>query len=110
MLEIGLVIFVTSLLLGFFHYVPWRSILHKDLSRLCRYSLGVLALLVPISVYWLLLGHWMLVVQLWCVVLLSGSTVYGLHWMDMATDAYNRAEVAEEEGRQLRGRQTNERD
>ena len=110
MIEMVIVIFITCLLLGFFHYFPWRAILHKNLSRLCRYSIGVLALLAPISIYWLILNSWMLVVQLWSVVLLGGASLFALHGMDSAADAYNRAEVAEEEGRRLRDGQTNQRD
>lgn len=104
MLDIVVIVLVSCLLLALSHYLPWRGILRRDLPILARYTIGVLSIAIPMSVYWVACKDWNNLVMLWSVILFSGLTVYLLYVLDTTIEAHGRADIAEEEGRQLRGK------
>ncbi|MGI6730453.1 MAG: hypothetical protein ACOX5F_00935 [Anaerovoracaceae bacterium] len=98
----------TCVLMALLHYLPWRGLFRRDLPVLARYVLGVLALVGPLSVLWVVQEDWSNLVLVWSVVVCGGLTVILLHVLDASIEARGRADIAEEEGRQLRG-QANKR-
>lgn len=88
------------------HYIPWRGILRKDLPRLARYTMGVLTLIIPLSVVWVKQQDWSNLILVWACIIAGGLTVYVLHLVDAAIETRARADIAEEEGRRLRGQTT----
>jgi hypothetical protein len=109
MLDGIVVVLFTCVLLALLHYLPWRGLLRRDLPVLARYVIGVLGLVVPVSVLWGVRADWSNLVLMWAVVICGGLTVVLLHILDTSIEAHGRADIAEEEGRQLRG-QANKRD
>lgn len=103
MFESVLVVLFSCVLLALEHYFPWRGILRRDLPVVARYTMGVLALVVPLSVLWVTQGDWANVQLIWAVVGFGGLTVYLLYVLDSSIEAHGRADIAEGEGRQLRG-------
>lgn len=108
MLDVVLVVLFSCLMLALEHYLPWRGLLRRDLPIVARYTIGVLALVVPLSVLWVVKGDWTNLTLVWSVVICGGLTVYLLYVLDSTIEAHGRADIAEEEGRQLRG-QANKR-
>ncbi len=108
MLDVVLVVLFTCILLALLHYFPWRGLLKRDLPILARYTIGVLALMAPASVLWTVQKEWSNLILMWSVVICGGLTVFLLHVLDETIEAHGRADIAEEEGRRLRG-QTNKR-
>ena len=104
-----LAVLFSCILLALAHYIPWRGILRKDLPRLTRYTMGVLMLIIPVSVLWITKADWQNLILVWAVIIFGGATVYILHLVDASLENRGRADIAEEEGRQLRG-QANQRD
>ena len=75
---------ISALVLAVEHWFPWRMLIGRALPRMIAYIIGVLALLIPISVVWLLSGQREIVLQLWAVVVASGAMValvYGIDWL-----------------------------
>jgi len=69
------VIAITFLGLLAEHWFPWRLALGRDLPRIPSYCLGVIMLIAPISVYWLIKGLEEEVLLLWAVVICGGVAV-----------------------------------
>jgi hypothetical protein len=109
MFDAVLVVVYSCLLLALEHYLPWRQILRKELPVVARYTMGVLALIVPVSVVWIIRADWVNLIMVWAVVLFGGGTVYLLYVVDRSIEAHGRADIAEQEGRYLRG-QADQRD
>ena len=103
MLDSVVIVLFTCVLLALLHYLPWRGLFRRDLPVLARYVIGVLALVVPQSVAWVLSSDWANLTTMWAVVVCGGLTVILLHVLDESIEARGRADIAEEEGRQLRG-------
>lgn len=103
MLDGVVVVLFTCLMLALMHYLPWRGMIRKDLPLLARYAVGVLALVLPLSVLWIVRADWSNLMLLWAVVICGGMTVILLHVLDASIEAHGRADIAEAEGRQLRG-------
>lgn len=86
--EILLTALVTWLALLVEHWFPWRLLLRRDLPRIAAYTMGVLALILPLSVlYW----RWSLagladqrgyLIALWAVTLAGGAAVAGAYVVD----------------------------
>ena len=106
MLDGIVVVLFTCILLALLHYLPWRGLLRRDLPVLARYVIGVLALAIPLSVLWVVRSDWPNLGLLWAVVICGGLTVMLLHVLDGYIQAHGRADIAEEEGRQLRAQTT----
>jgi hypothetical protein len=69
------------------HYIPWRKILRgEELPRLAAYTLGLLGMMVPLSV-WLWDSNECAVMQiLWAVIASAGITVFALYGFDRYLD------------------------
>lgn len=103
-IETVLVVVISCLILALMHYLPWRGVLRKELPALARYMIGVLGLIAPISVVWVLRKDWPNLLMLWSVVICGGFTVILSYVIDASIDAHGRADIAEAEGKQLRGK------
>lgn len=90
-----LVVIVALVELGL-HYFPWRMLIGKELPRLAAYTLGMLGMMVPFSV-WLMDRNEMEIVQtLWIMIVAAGLMVFGLYGLDHYLDVSHRAHDAEE--------------
>jgi len=103
-MEKALVALIVCLSLAIEHYLPWRGLIGRSLSGRISNLLFVVTTAIPISIYWILIGDLINLALLWLVLISSGLTLFVLYLVDSATDARNRADVAEEEGRKLRGK------
>ncbi len=90
-----LVVIVALVELGL-HYFPWRMLIGRELPRLAAYTLGLLGMMVPFSV-WLTDHHEAEIVHtLWVVIISAGMTVFALYGLDHYLSVWNRAHEAEE--------------
>lgn len=90
-----LIVIVGLLELGL-HYFPWRLLIGKHLPRLAAYTLGLLGMMGPFSV-WLIDRNEIEIVQtLWIVIVAAGLMVFALYGLDHYLDVLNRAHDAEE--------------
>ncbi len=90
-----LIVIVALVELGL-HYFPWRMLIGRELPRLAAYTLGLLGMMVPFSV-WLTDHHEAEIVHtLWVVIISAGMTVFALYGLDHYLDVWNRAREAEE--------------
>ena len=77
-----LVAFVMITELGL-HYFPWRMLLKgRKLPRLAAYTLGLLGMMVPLSVWLWLSGEHEVIKALWLVIGASGLMVFALYGLD----------------------------
>lgn len=84
---------IAALSLWVMHWFPWELMLRRELPRLVAYTLGMLAITVPISVVhvvWMMVPEWKPVwpgaeiAALWIVVVAGGLAVliaYGVDWI-----------------------------
>ncbi|MBI5964904.1 MAG: hypothetical protein HY863_15605 [Chloroflexi bacterium] len=64
------------------HYFPWRMALGRELPRLAAYTLGLLGMMVPLSM-WLMDHDEIEILQtLWTVIFTAGLTVFALYGLD----------------------------
>jgi hypothetical protein len=76
-----LIVMVAALEFGL-HYFPWRILIGRELPRLAAYTLGLLGMMVPFSV-WLMDKNEIEILQtLWTVVISAGITVFALYGLD----------------------------
>ena len=111
-LSIGIALIISIAILWAQHYSPWTRWLGRELPRTWAYTLGTLAMIVPLTglyAFW----HFnierlawppmvMVVTALWTVVVGSGITVYELHLIDRMLLERLRANIAELEAAKLR--------
>jgi len=65
------------------HYFPWRMLLRgRELPRLAAYTLGLLGMMVPLTVWLLEKGAMEIIQVLWSVVIVAGMTVFALYGLD----------------------------
>lgn len=77
-----LVLFVMITELGL-HYFPWRMLLRgKKLPRLAAYTLGLLGMMGPLTVWLLQIGELEVIKALWMVIVVAGMTVFALYGLD----------------------------
>lgn len=77
-----LVLFVMITELGL-HYFPWRMLLRgKKLPRLAAYTLGLLGMMVPLTVWLWQIGELEVIKALWMVIVAAGMTVFSLYGLD----------------------------
>jgi hypothetical protein len=84
------------------HYFPWRAVRGRELSRPEAYTLGVLAMMIPLTVYFLSMGRlsgWQAVVTMWVTAVGAGIGTIGTYALDSALDSKQRAAEAEERER-----------
>lgn len=90
-----LVVIVALVELGL-HYFPWRMLIGRELPRLAAYTLGLLGMMVPFSV-WLIDRNEIEILQtLWLVIVSAGVMVFALYGFDHYLDVSARAVEAEE--------------
>lgn len=90
------VIIVEALL----HYIPWRMIMRgrrAELPRVVAYTLGVLGMMVPLSVWLWDRGDYEVMNALWEVIGAAGLTVMFLYWFDHYLDLDMKDKESEEE-------------
>jgi hypothetical protein len=94
-----LLIILAAALEAFLHYFPWRRLLRgRELPRLIAYTLGMLALMVPFSLWLIKLGQMHILVMLWKIILAGGITVTALYGLDHYLDLmWHDREVTERE-------------
>ena len=80
------------------HYFPWKMLLRgKELPRLAAYTLGLLGMMGPLTV-WLWDRNEVEVIQtLWAVTVSAGITVFALYGLDHYLDLIMRDIEATEE-------------
>jgi hypothetical protein len=102
-MKLWTVIVIVVLTEGLLHYIPWRKALRgKELPRLVAYTLGLLGMMVPLTV-WLLERNDMEIVQaLWAVVMSAGVTVFALYGLDHYLDLIMKDIEASEREQQQR--------
>jgi hypothetical protein len=93
---------VSALLLSVLHLIPWRTWFGRELKRLEAYLSGTLAMILPVTVLWILYGDWNYVISLWAVVLASGVTVYLWYLVDWVADSTLQAREQAEQADLLR--------
>lgn len=78
---------VTVMLIeGLLHYFPWRKMIGRELPRLAAYTLGLLGLMVPFSVWLMDLGEIEIMKTLWIVIGAGGFMVFALYGLDHYLD------------------------
>lgn len=69
------------------HYFPWRMLLRgRELPRLGAYTLGLLAIMVPLSAWLYQNGEYDALGTLWKVTCAAGVTVFALYGLDHYLD------------------------
>lgn len=83
---------------GLLHYFPWKMLLRgRKLPRLAAYTLGLLGMMGPLTV-WLWDRNEVEVIQtLWAVTVSAGITVFALYGLDHYLDLIMRDIEATEE-------------
>jgi hypothetical protein len=77
-----LVLFVMITELGL-HYFPWRMLLRgKKLPRLAAYTLGLLGMMGPLTIWLWQIGELEVIKALWMVIVAAGMTVFSLYGLD----------------------------
>lgn len=64
------------------HYFPWRMLLGRELPRLAAYTLGMLGMMVPLSLWLMDRGEIEILQALWTVIFTAGLTVFALYGLD----------------------------
>lgn len=96
-----LLVMVIAIQIGL-HYFPWRMALRRKLPRLAAYTLGLLGMMVPFSVWLIDRGQLEIVQTLWSVVVSAGMTVFAVYGFDHYLDVSRRSEEAEQREQLLR--------
>ncbi|MFA6134433.1 MAG: hypothetical protein WC869_10515 [Phycisphaerae bacterium] len=73
--------------LGFEHYFPWQRLLSgRDLPRLAAYTLGVLALAIPYTIWGLCFDYADAVIACWVIIVVGGFSVLACYVLDSLLD------------------------
>ncbi len=64
------------------HYFPWRMLLGRELPRLGAYTLGMLGMMVPLSLWLMDRSEIEILQALWTVIFAAGLTVFALYGLD----------------------------
>jgi hypothetical protein len=80
------------------HYFPWRMLLNRKLPRLSAYTLGLLGMMGPLTVWLMDHGEIEIIQTLWIVIVAAGVTVFALYGLDHYLELAKRdAEAGERE-------------
>jgi hypothetical protein len=82
-------LFVVVVIEALLHYIPWRLIMRgrrEELPRVVAYTLGVLGMMGPFTVWLWDLGDIETIHTLWKVIGVAGMTVLFLYWFDHNLD------------------------
>lgn len=75
-------ILIVALIEGLLHFLPWRLWLGRELPRLAAYTLGLLGMMVPFSLWLMDRGEIEIMQTLWIVIISAGATVFALYGLD----------------------------
>ena len=82
-MNVSAMVALVALSEAFLHYFPWRLILRgRELPRLVAYIMGVLGLMGPFTAWLIQEGEWIIVSNLWAVILAGGISVLTLYGLD----------------------------
>lgn len=82
-MELWTVIVMVMLAESLLHYFPWRTLLKgKKLPRVVAYTLGMLALMAPLSAWLWERGDREVIEAMWIVIFAGGLTVLALYGLD----------------------------
>lgn len=82
-MELWTVIVMVMLAEALLHYFPWRVLLKgKELPRVLAYTLGMLALMAPLSAWLWERGDREVIEVMWTVIFAGGLTVLALYGLD----------------------------
>lgn len=81
------------------HYFPWKMLLRgRELPRLVAYTLGLLGMMGPFTVWLWERGELEIIQMLWIVIISAGLIVFALYGFDHYLDLIMRdVEAAERE-------------
>lgn len=82
-------LFVVVLIEALLHYIPWRLIMRgkrEELPRVVAYTLGVLGMMGPFTVWLWDRGDIETIHMLWAVISAAGLVVLFLYWFDHNLD------------------------
>ena len=72
------------------HYFPWKKLIGIELPRLAAYTLGMLGIMVPFTIYLSDRGEMELLQTLWIAIAAAGLVVFGLYGFDHYIELYKR--------------------
>ena len=97
-----LIIMLTQLAL---HWFPWELVIGRRLPRLAAYTLGVLAIMIPLT--GLFFYEYMVLIALWSAVISAGSAVFAGYGIDYLARrvrlSHELQEVLDAKGRSTEG-------
>lgn len=79
---IAIAVVVAALALLALHWLPWISLLGRELPRPAAYIVGVLSMAMPLTGLFAAWSEWWAMLALWAVVVGSGLTVMGAYLFD----------------------------
>lgn len=95
-MDIAVTALIAALVLAVEHFIPWQDIPpHRPLPRLVAYVLGVAAMIVPLTVLFILWKAWLVIAALWITVVAGGGAVILCYTFDAWRSA--RADLRAEE-------------
>ena len=94
-MSIGVTLAVIALAEGVLHWFPWRAAIGKPLPRIPAYTLGVLAILVPLMAHDITTGHPDHAIIMLAAAVTAGASVLAAYAIDWAIETHWRAQSAE---------------
>lgn len=90
------------------HYFPWRVLLRgRELPRLVAYTLGLLGMMGPLTVWLFLHSEMEVLLAVWSVIVSAGLTVFALYGLDHYLDLIMKdIEAIERERRSRDGKES----
>jgi len=93
---------VAMLILAVEHWFPWMGVTGRNLRLLERYIAGMLAIVIPVSVIFVLWESWQELETLWSVALGGGGMVLVAYGIDHYVAQKQRMQAGEDAERVLR--------
>lgn len=90
-----LIIIVAAIQFGL-HYFPWRLLIRRKLPRLAAYTLGLLGIMGPFTVWLMDRGEVEIVQVLWMVIVAAGGTVFAIYGLDRYLELEKRSAESEQ--------------
>lgn len=103
-MSIGALIAIVFIAEWGLHYFPWRLLAKRELPRIPAYTLGVLAIFIPFSVWLWEHGYQQVLSVLWAGILSAGVSVSLWYAVDWLLDRINTASESEQRDTELRRR------
>lgn len=96
---VALILVVMALEWGL-HYFPWRLIFKRQLPRIPSYTLGVLAIFIPFSIWLCDHNYQQVLATLWIAIGSAGASVAFWYFIDWLLDKVNAANESQERERE----------